>query len=326
MTLLTYLKRHIRLMVLMALWIAIFAGVFALYDLPVEAVAYAAGLCLLAGLGAMGLDFWRYSRVLRQLKALEKTVTISLEELPEPRDGLDREYQQLLRLLAAEMYSIRASGDADRKDMVDYYTLWAHQIKSPIAALDLLLQTGAEPAAMAAELTRIQQYVDMVLSYLRLDSQSSDLLMRPCAIDGLVRQCIRKYAKLFVLKKISLDISDTNITAVTDEKWLAFVVEQLLSNALKYTPSGGKISVYAQDGGLIIQDNGIGIRPEDLPRVFDKGYTGFNGREDKKSTGIGLYLCRRTCDMLGHGITVDSALGQGVKVRLDFPPPRLDYE
>lgn len=326
MILLSYLKRHLGPLALMALCVGIFAGVLSLYELPVEPVAYGAGLCLLAALAFFCMGFWRYSRKYRALKSLEKTITISLNGLPDAWDGLEQQYQELLRLLTVEMGRIRAGADSERKDMVEYYTLWAHQIKSPIAAMDLLLQTGAEPAAIWAELTRIQQYVDMVLSYLRLDSDSSDLLMRECSIDGLVRQCIRKYAKLFVLKKISLDISDTNITAVTDEKWLAFVIEQLLSNALKYTPSGGKISIYAENDGLIIQDNGIGIRSEDLPRVFEKGYTGFNGREDKKSTGIGLYLCRRTCDMLGHGITLHSSLGQGVKVRLDFPRPGVDYE
>ena len=143
-------------------------------------------------------------------------------------------------------------------------------------------------------------------------------------MDALVRQSVRKYARLFILKKISLDFQETGRTVLTDEKWLSFVVEQLLSNAVKYTPEGGLVRVYGDGETLVIADSGIGIRPEDLPRVFEKGFTGFNGREDKKSTGIGLYLCRQVLDRLNHGISISSRPGQGTLVRLDLSrTPRL---
>jgi hypothetical protein len=173
---------------------------------------------------------------------------------------------------------------------------------------------------------KIEQYVEMVLGYLRLGSESTDYVFRDCGLDALLRQSVRKYARLFILKKISLDFQETGKTVLTDEKWLCFVIEQLLSNAVKYTPEGGRVRIYGDGDTLVIADSGIGIRPEDLPRVFEKGFTGFNGREDKKSTGIGLYLCRQVLDRLGHDISIASRPGQGTLVRLDLSRDRKKVE
>ena len=138
---------------------------------------------------------------------------------------------------------------------------------------------------------------------------------------ALLPQAVRKFARMFILKKITLDFRETGRTVLTDGKWLSFVVEQVLSNALKYTPAGGRIRIYGDGETLVIADSGIGIRPEDLPRVFEKGFTGYNGREDKKSTGIGLYLCRRVMDRLNHGISIVSRPGQGT-----LPGTNIDRE
>ena len=165
---------------------------------------------------------------------------------------------------------------------------------------------------------KIEQYVEMVLSYLRLDSSSTDYVLQDCSLDQLLRGAVRKLAKMFILKKITLDFRETGKTVLTDGKWLGFVVEQALSNALKYTPEGGTIRVYGDGDTVVIADDGIGIRPEDLPRVFEKGFTGYNGRTERKSTGIGLYLCKTVMERLCHGITVTSRPGQGTLVRLDL--------
>ena len=171
---------------------------------------------------------------------------------------------------------------------------------------------------MEAELLKIGQYVDMVLGYLRLDSDSTDYVFQDTELDILIRQAVRKFARLFILKHITLDFRETGRKVVTDGKWLSFVVEQLLSNALKYTPAGGTVRIYGDGETLVIADTGIGIREEDLPRVFEKGFTGYNGRTGQKSTGIGLYLCRRVTEKLGHGLTIVSRPGQGTIVRLDL--------
>ena len=230
-----------------------------------------------------------------------------------------------LRRAASE----RETADAARyREMVDYYTAWVHQIKTPIAAMRLTLQPDDTPNArrLMSQLLRIEQYVDMVLMYLRLDEGTSDYVIRACDLDGIIRQSLRKFAGEFIDRKLTLHYEPLHLSVVTDEKWLGFVVEQVLSNALKYTPAGGRIRIYGDGETLVIADSGIRIRPEDLPRVFEKGFTGYNGREDKKSTGIGLYLCRRVMDRLNHGISIVSRPGQGTLVRLDLSRGRRVVE
>ena len=323
-----YLKRQWKLLLLLAGAVAVFAAVFALYSLPVEAVAYAGLLCLMLGLVLFALGYSAFLRRHRELEGLLRKVHESVLPLPPPRGVLEADYQALLRAVCADRVRLAAENRDRLEDMTDYYTLWAHQIKTPIAAARLLLQEdpGAVGTEVKVELLKIEQYVDMVLGYLRLDSESTDYVLRDTDLDGLLRQAVRKFARMFILKKITLDFRETGRTVLTDGKWLSFVVEQVLSNALKYTPAGGRIRIYGDGETLVIADSGIGIRPEDLPRVFEKGFTGYNGREDKKSTGIGLYLCRRVMDRLNHGISIVSRPGQGTLVRLDLSRGRRVVE
>ena len=160
-------------------------------------------------------------------------------------------------------------------------------------------------------------YVEMVLTFLRLDSDSTDYVIREISLDDVIKPAIRKFARDFITKKLTMDFTETNFKAISDEKWLSFVIEQVLSNAVKYTNNGG-IKIYMESGVLCIEDTGIGISAEDLPRVFENGYTGFNGREDKRASGIGLYLCKRICDNLGHKISAESTPGAGTKIRIDM--------
>lgn len=316
---LLYLKRHYKIMLMLLCFGGIFAGVFSLYNLPLEAVGYSLALCAFVGLALFAVGFALHLRRHRALTDLRRSVTVSLDRLPEPAGTLEADYQELLRLLHEHAARLKTEGERSRRDAVDYYTLWAHQIKTPISAMRLLLQSPERGAAqLEAELFQIEQYVGMVLSYQRLEDGTSDYLFRECDVDEIVRSCLRRFARLFILRQISLDFDGTGLRAVTDEKWLDFIVSQLLSNALKYTPPGGRIRIYGELQTLCIADSGIGIRGEDLPRVFEKGFTGYNGHEDKKSTGIGLYLCRRACENLGHGISIASRQGKGTTVRLDL--------
>lgn len=218
--------------------------------------------------------------------------------------------------------------------MTDYFTLWTHQIKTPIAAMYLLLQQEIpeqdrsqeihfmkqyfiQKREIESELFKIEQYVEMVLQYLRLNSSVNDFVLQEYELDGMVRQAVRKYAPMFIRRKLSLHYEPLQVKAVTDEKWLTFVLEQILSNAIKYT-SAGDIFVRMEGGCLVVEDTGIGILPEDLPRIFDKGYTGYNGRSDKKASGIGLYLVKKILEKLGHKILIESEPGKGTKVKLLF--------
>ena len=225
-----------------------------------------------------------------------------------------------------------------RQESMDYYSLWGHQIKTPIAAMRLLLQEEERERQgkdsflreMDKELFRTEQYVEMVMTYLRIGDISQDMVLSWYPLDDLIRQAVRKYSRLFIIQKLKLDFKETDSLVLTDEKWLVFVIEQILSNALKYTKEGA-VSIYAQKDGpsqiaLVIADTGIGIAQEDLPRVFERGFTGYNGREYKKSTGIGLYLCRRVMDRLGHGMRIQSAPGEGTKVFLDLGRKPVEAE
>ena len=166
----------------------------------------------------------------------------------------------------------------------------------------------------------------MVLTYLRLEGEGTDYVFREARLDDIVRPALRRFAGEFIARRLTLDYTPTDVRVFTDEKWLSFVIEQVLSNALKYTPQGG-VSVYVEEPKtLCIRDTGIGIAPEDLPRVFERGYTGLQGRADKRASGIGLYLSKRILDNLGCKIEVLSALGKGTEVSIDLSKPKTLHE
>ena len=232
---------------------------------------------------------------------------------------------ETLRHAASER---ETANTARHREMVDYYTAWVHQIKTPIAAMRLLLQDADtdEQRALLEQVQSVEQYVEMVLGYLRLESPSSDYVIRNYLLDDIVRQAVRKFASQFIRRKLRLEYTPLNVSVITDEKWLLFVIEQVLSNALKYTRSGSVSITLEAPKTLCIRDTGIGIAPEDLPRVFEKGYTGSNGRTDKRATGIGLYLCRRILAKLGHSITIVSTPGVGTTVRIGLEQDALEVE
>ena len=165
----------------------------------------------------------------------------------------------------------------------------------------------------------------MALHYARMESISADLSFERLDVDALVKKALKKFWLLFSGAGLNLQLEASHAYVVTDGKWFSFVIEQILSNALKYTPSG-KISIYMEEACLVIEDTGIGIWPEDLPRVFEKGFTGYNGRTDKKSTGIGLYLCKSVMDKLMHKIWIESEAGKGTKVYLSFERKSMRHE
>lgn len=183
-----------------------------------------------------------------------------------------------------------------------------------------------ESRKLSAELGRIERYVEMALVYLRLDSESSDYVIREFELDPFIRRSVKKFAGEFISKRLSLELEPSGASVVSDEKWLAFVVEQVLSNSLKYTREGSVRIYLAEPKTLCIRDTGIGIAPEDLPRIFDKGYTGLNGRADLRASGLGLYLCRRVCRKFGHEISAVSAPGKGTEIRIDLSSYDLDPE
>ena len=322
-----YLRQHRVGLAVLPACAAIYTMVLFLFRVPAAVNLYALALCTAAGLAAGAWDFSVYVRRHRILVHMEKEVTDSLHHLPLPKDLLEEDYQNIIR--AAFQNDKEKAFQADRKytDMLDYYTMWAHQIKTPIAAMKLLVQSGEMDeetrGSLLDQLFRTEQYVEMVLCYVRLSGQVSDYVIAEYDLDAIVRQAVRKFAPVFIRSRCRLVYEPLNRKVLTDEKWLLAVIEQILSNSLKYTEAAGKddpwVEIWMEDDSvLVIRDNGIGIASEDLPRIFEKGYTGCNGRTDKKSTGLGLYLCSRICRNLGHGIAAVSEAGKGTEIRLDL--------
>lgn len=324
----SYLQKIRGTILLIFTILGILGVIYFLYSLPVEPFAYGCVLSVTAALIFGIIGFIHYWRRYRAMENVCNHIIVTSEELPAAEDALELLYREMINCLRREYHRQESDAKEKYQDMLEYYTLWAHQIKTPIAAMRLLLQseenTVTKPLSM--EVFKIEQYVEMVLGYLRSDNMSSDLVIEQYPLDKILRQVIRKYAKMFIIKKISLDYEGINFTVLTDEKWLLFVLEQLISNALKYTKAG-KVSIYMaanEEKTLVIADTGIGIRPEDIPRVFDKGFTGYNGRQDKRSTGIGLYLSRKILNKLHHKIRIESAVGEGTKVFINLASDQFD--
>lgn len=304
----------------MLLFLLIFAVVFSLSGLPLSAIAYGIALWLLPLCIVFALDYYRYVKKHKRLSELEKHITSCLESLPKTNHLIESDYQQLLTAYDEAYRKIISATDAEQTEMIDFYTLWVHQIKTPIAAMSVLLQEKDTPenARLAQELFKIDRYAELVLGYLRIGNLSADLKIATYPLADIVKQAVKKYAPMFIHKKIQINMGSLDITVLTDEKWLVFVIEQLLSNALKYTKQGSILLDTKDETTLIIKDTGIGISEEDLPRVFEKGFTGYNGRMDKKSTGLGLYLAKKTLDQLHHKIRIESEEGYGTTVLIDL--------
>lgn len=311
--------------------VLLFAGLvfacLALYNVPLRALWYPYALCALLGIVFLYIGYRRYRGVCEELEVIGRLRAELIDELPEPCSPADVQYQRIIRSLCDE--NMRRQGETNAKvsDMIDYYTAWAHQIKTPIAAMRLSLQNEDSVLARQSlnDLKRIEQYVDMVLTYLKLDSGGIDYVIREQSLDEIIRQAIRQFAGEFISRKIGLEYEAVNYTVLTDEKWLVFVIGQVLSNALKYT-NEGTVRIYMEGDLLCISDTGIGIEEADIPRIFEKGFTGHNGRKDKHASGIGLYLCKRICENLSHGITAESAVGAGTTIRIDLKRKQLGVE
>ena len=325
---LSYLKQRWRIAVAGLLFFLIFMAVFALYRLPALAVLYPTGLCMLLGLVLVVFDFRRVKQRHEILQSLRSLTDVITGTFPKVCGIEDEDYQKLIHLMSEEHIQYQTEANRRYSDMIDYYTVWVHQIKTPIASMRLHLEN--EDSALArklrTDLFRVEQYVEMVLMFFRLNSESTDYVIGESDLDTIVKQAVKKFAGEFIERRLTLVYEPLHTTVITDEKWISFVIEQILSNALKYTPSGNITIAMEQEKELCIRDTGIGIASEDLPRIFENGYTGYNGRTDKKASGIGLYLCRRICTNLGHGIRAESVVGEGTVIRIDFRQRELKTE
>ncbi len=317
--LLRFARDRLPLLALPPVCAGLFSLVCYLMDAPLEGVMYASLLFLAVAMVYLLADFSRYARRHRMLERLMRGKLTDIGLLGAPRGLIEEDLHALLAQSLRQSADAAALAERKRRENESYAAMWTHQIKTPIAAMRLLLraETSASGTALLAELIKLEQYVEMSLGYTRIDGPSTDFVFRMCDLDGLMRRTARRFAPLFIQKKLRLNCPMTSLRALTDEKWLSFVLEQLLSNAVKYTAHGGvTLRADEENVALIVEDSGIGIASEDLPRVFDHGFTGLNGRWDKRATGLGLYLSKRILDKLGHRISIESEPGHGTRVTL----------
>lgn len=326
--LLSYIRAHIGVALFLAGSAAVFAVVLFLSGLPAEPVRYAALLCAVAGVICALPGYLQYRRRYKAAELALQGLPEAVDRLRAPSGAVEEAYDAALRRLCAMLAKSETDRQRQRIENADYFTMWIHQIKTPIAAMQLILreQDDARSRELLAELFRIDQYAEMALTYARLESPTTDLVLRRCAVEPIVRSVVRQYAGQFVRRHIALRCEIEPVCALTDEKWLAFILGQLLSNAVKYTENGTVMVRVTKELVLSVSDTGIGIAPEDLPRIFEKGFTGYNGRAGRKSTGLGMYLSRCAAEKLGHRISVQSAPGQGTTVSVDLRSVDLGVE
>ena len=245
-----------------------------------------------------------------------------------PQTALEALLFEKLALLEMDKKNRAIEEREKLNDLMDYYTLWAHQIKTPIAASSLLvgkIEDKKVKNQLEQELFKIESYVNIVLQYLRLESFHEDLVLKKENVEDLVKEIVKKYAIFFIQKGLSLNLHDLDRTIITDRKWFVVILEQVLSNSLKYTSQGG-IEIYFQEDTLYIKDSGLGIQDADLLRVFERGFSGYNGRLTQQSSGLGLYLSKKIADELGHQISIASQVGQGTTVMISFSEKKMIFE
>ena len=325
----SYLKERFKVIIAFVTFIVIFFIVYSLYHISFEPILYSSILVVTLAMIFSIYDFYKYYANSIKIKSILRDIQYIEDSLPESRCLLEQYYQEIIKNLYERNKRMESISDNNNSEMIEYYTMWVHQIKTPIAALHMILQSmelGKEKRAISQELFKIEQYVEMALHFVRMGTMSSDLRLESYSIKSIVNDVIKKYSTIFINKKIKLNLEDIDIEVITDEKWISFVLEQIISNALKYTKKG-TISIYMDNKSketLVIEDTGIGIAKEDIPRVFERGFTGYNGRMDRKSTGIGLYLCKKILDNLSHKITIDSEIGKGTTVAIDFSRKNIE--
>ena len=356
-----------------------------LYNLPYyEALSF--GIELYGALYIVYLiyDYSVFADKIRTLERNIKTDDIQNIALPDKKNDVEALYADIIIKLHEQKRKQYDAGVEASRNLKDYYACWAHQIKTPIAAAKLIIQSLDDVVRnlennslgnsynesydehyddfknnesneknddndlekldrklneLSHEMFRIEFYTDAVMDYLRLEDISSDYEFKLCRLDVAVKKVVKKFAPQFIGRHISLHIEQIEDSVCTDSKWLGFIIEQLISNAVKYSKDGGSVRIYTLHGTgdikknskddslqLVIEDTGIGINEEDIPRIMERGFTGYNGRLDRKSSGIGLYLCRKAADRLGFVITFDASYKNGTRVVIDMTQRYTKHE
>jgi len=327
-----YLKNHIGTMVAVLVSLLVLALVCWVYNFSLMPVVLSVAILILIGgiAGILGCrNYARKHTFLSQGMDFPQGIAAEfcdkdegLGSVEEKIDLIEKDYRDLVVKLSDEVSKVKEENALSYNAMLDYYTMWVHQIKTPISALSLIIQNMEDQetaSRLRSQLIHVENYADMALNYLRLGSESNDLHFAKVKVDDVIRSEIKRAMTMFMTQGLSVDFNPSDLEVSTDKKWLGFIVGQLISNAIKYQKKG-TVHFYgdAENRTITIEDEGIGIAKEDLPRIFEKGYTGYNGHNEKKSTGLGLYLVKKAADMISAEVSFDSEVGKGTKVTIRF--------
>lgn len=315
------------------LFFMIIFGVFMYLRIPLVIILLTWFIWFLPLLAYMVLNYIKWSRYIndirRVLEELDKKYLLP-EVIDEPNFLLGEEINDVLRELSKSMHENVKHYRTEQEEYREYIEMWIHEIKTPIASSRLVIENNYNDVTRKIDyqIDRIDNFIEQVLYYTRSDEVSKDYIIKELELDSIVKKVVKKNYRDFISKKIKLEIEEIKETIYSDSKWVEFIVNQILVNSVKYTKEKeGVIKISANSQGnsvvLIIEDNGVGIIERDLDRIFEKGFTGENGRRFGKSTGIGLYLCKRLCDKLGLGLKLESKLNKGTKVRVIFPKDKV---
>ena len=316
---LNYIKERRLLIISFIIVLTIFSLMSFIYGLSIDSIFYSLILCIMIFLVFFIFD---YKKFLVKNKELELLITgyDNIEFIFNNTDScIEEKYQKLLYLIEDNKKRVLNEVNESYNETIDFYTLWIHNVKTPISGIGLILQDSNfnQKDDLVLELFKIERYTEMVLNFARLSSINNDLNLNKYNLETIIKSVVKKYALLFIKKNISLVMSDLDKNIVTDEKWFGLVIEQILSNSIKYTPNNKKIKIYTINSSLVIEDQGIGILKEDLPKLFEKGFTGFNGRLNNTSSGLGLYMSKKILDKLNQKIYVDSS-SEGTTVKISY--------
>ena len=291
--LLSFLKSEYRVFITLLFVCSIFGGVFLFAGLNMEYFVLGLEIILFALFIFLVMEWFSYVKKEDMAKRIEE--------------------------LEIENKALQSKIIDERKDLEEYFLLWIHQIKTPITVCNLILGKPDADHRLREQMIYIEEYTNMAMNYLKLLERTSDMDIYEVDLDIIISSIVKKYSLIFIEKKISLDYTHTNAKVISDAKWLSIMLEQIISNALKYTKSG-KISINFDEEllKLSIKDTGIGIPSKDIKKIFDRGYSGFNGRVNEKSSGLGLYMVGRIAQILNIKIEVYSKLNIGSEFNFIF--------
>lgn len=328
MTIVEFLSDRLERLVLQT----VFAGAAALFLLLTGTQP---GIVILLGIGwfivslwMLGADFLRQKARLRELESimegLDKKYLFS-ECIPRPRNNYERKQQDLMNRAGRAMISAVSDAQAAQREYREYVESWVHEVKAPITAAGLISRSADRETRrkLSKELAKIEAHVERALFYARAESPEKDFIVRETSLKSIVVQAIENHRGLLMENDVRVETEDLNQKVYTDEKWAVFILGQILQNAVRYRSDNPAIVLSGRSLGkrvqLMVSDNGIGIFSHELPRVFDKGFTGSNGRTRTGATGMGLYLSRRLAECLEIDLQITSEAQKGTRLILTFP-------